>query len=200
MFGNIMGALFFVVVAFLPRGRRIEVCAIDEGGTLPYIWDRCEKPCLFRGQRPTNNNIIWGVTYPATYVKGEKFPFIGEDLGVWRDRQFVELCQFSSPANCIVPPPCTSVRMLCVLFPATMDEELPIVGFFARMGCEEADEQEEQPKLISSHRASLLVTHEWDHCRHCRRGRQHTGMNRNRMARDRARQSARRIKAEVQGY
>ena len=198
MFRNITGALFFVVVCLLPKGRKVELCSTPEWGGMPYIWDRCECPDLFRGQRPANNNAIWGVTYPATYVKGERYPFIGEDLGMWRNSKFVELCQYGSPAQCIIPPPCTSIRMLCISAPATVDEEAPFVGFAARWGCEEADETNEEPKLLSSHRASLAVTGEWDHCRQCR-GWGHTGMNRNRIQRDRARQSARRIKAGLLG-
>lgn len=159
MFGNIMGALFFVVVALLPRIRKVELCSVDEGGVLPYIWDRCSCPDLFRGQRPANNNVIWGVTYPATYVKGEKFPFIGEDLGLWSaDHKFVEICQYGSPANCVIPPPCTSTHMLCISAPSTTEEELPIVGFFARWGCEDADEVEEQPK-VEGMRRPMDTTH-----------------------------------------
>lgn len=198
MFGNIMGALFFVVVTMLPRGRKVEVCSVAEWGGMPYIWDRCSQPDLFRGQRPTRRDVVWGVTYPATYVKGERYPFIGEDLGVWHNSKFVELCQFGSPARCRLPEPCWEVMQACVMHPATVEEELPTVGFFARWGCEDADQTEELPKFLSSHRASLAVTGEWDHCRNCR-GWGHTGMDRNRVARDRARQSARRIKAEILG-
>lgn len=198
MFGNIMGAMFFVVVALLPKGRKVELCNTDEGGVIPYIWDRCSSPDLFRGQRP-NRNVVWGVTYPATYVRGQKFPFIGEDLGMWgANHTFVELCQYGSPANCVIPPPCTSVHMLCVLLSATTEEELPFVGFFARMGCEDADEVEEQPIMLSCGREMAMLTGEWGPCAR-KTSSFDTGANTRRMERDRERDIARRIKAEVLG-